>query len=179
MIIDATEWRQLPWAASYDVCSSGEVRKRINAAHPERRQILILRRQADKDGYLYLRIAGKKWLIHRLVFATFCSPLVPGLVICHRDGNKLNNRVENLLQATQRENILHKAAHGTWQAGEKHARAKYTNAEIAQIKARIASATRTATGRIRRGEGQRLAMECGVPSDMISALAHGKSWKHV
>lgn len=173
------EWRATPWAASYEVSNTGEVRKRINASHPERRQFLMLRQQSDKDGYLYLRIAGKKWLIHRLVFLVFCGPLVRGLVVCHRDGNRLNNCVGNLLQATQRENIHHKLAHGTWQAGEKHPRAKYSETEIAAIKARIANARFTATGRIKRGEGQRLADEFGVPNDLISALAHGRSWKHV
>lgn len=173
------EWRATPWAASYEVSNTGEVRKRINATHPERRQTMAMRTFEDKDGYLYLRLTGQKWLVHRLVYAVFCGSLVPGLVVCHRDGNKKNNSAGNLLQTTQRENISHKREHGTWQAGERHPRAKYTETEIAAIKARIANARFTATGRIKRGEGQRLADELGVPNDLISALAHGRSWKHV
>lgn len=175
----AIEWRSVPWAPVFEVSSLGEVRKRINATHPERRQLMLMRLQVDKDGYLYLRLSGKKWLAHRLVFAIFCAPLVPGLVVCHRDGNKRNNSPGNLLQATQRENISHKLTHGTWQCGEKHGNATHTDEAIAQIKAQIAKVARTSTGRIKRSEGRRLARECGVSRSLITSLAHGRSWRHI
>lgn len=178
-MIVGIEWRAVPWLPAYEVSNFGEVRKRINATHPERRQLMLMRLYADKDGYLYLRLTGQKWLVHRLVYAVFCGPLVRGLVVCHRDGNKQNNSAENLLQATQRENISHKREHGTWQAGERHPRAKHTDAQVAQVKAALAQTSRSKTGRLKRGEAGAIAATYGVSIHTVRDLASKGYWRHV
>jgi hypothetical protein len=63
----------------------------------------------NKKGYnrLVFSIGGKlkSHLIHRVVANTFIRK--SDLLINHKDGNKLNNNVENLEYLTNRENLCH------------------------------------------------------------------------
>lgn len=129
---------------------------------------------ADKDGYKCLRIANKKWLIHRLVYLLFVGPLLPGLVVCHIDNNRSNNCWENLLQSTQKINISHKRLHGTHQAGETHPSARHTKNQIDAVKRALSEAARSKTGRLRKGEAIRIAQETGVSLHTIHDLSTKK-----
>lgn len=178
MLDDMDEWRSVPWAAAYEVSRTGRVRKRINATHPERRQVTPIKTYPDKDGYLYTHLNRRKWLIHRLVYAVFVGPLISGLVVCHLDGEKTNNHVDNLLQTTQRENISHKVAHGTHQIGERHGRASVTTATAAAVHAALASAPRSKSGRLKRGSAPEIAKALGVSASLVREISGGKVWRH-
>ena len=56
----------------------------------------------NKDGYRYVMIDGKKYLTHRLIFLIEHGYLPDCLD--HKDGNRLNNRIENLRPCSLREN---------------------------------------------------------------------------
>ena len=45
--------------------------------------------------------------VHRLVARAFCSGFEDGLVVNHKDGNKLNNNADNLEWVTASENVQH------------------------------------------------------------------------
>lgn len=76
---------------------------------------------ADKEGNLYLysqvedkcgylRIGGnrsKETMVHRLVVKAFISDIPKGFEVNHKDGNKKNNKVENLEIVTHKENMVH------------------------------------------------------------------------
>lgn len=66
----------------------------------------------DSSGYLYvpLSINGKhkNCLIHRLVLETFKPDAEGKKQVNHKDGNKLNNCLDNLEWCTAKENICHK-----------------------------------------------------------------------
>ena len=55
------------------------------------------------DGYLRLGINGKEYAIHRLVFFMHNGYLPK--IIDHIDNNYLNNKIENLREATQSQNL--------------------------------------------------------------------------
>jgi len=69
-----------------------------------------------KAGYLSIKyivvmINGKNYMLHRLVFLMF-NGYLPEL-IDHKDGNPLNNRVENLREASKSENSCNAKARST------------------------------------------------------------------
>jgi hypothetical protein len=70
------------------------------------------------SGYKRLRIGDKKFLIHRLVAITFIPNLENKEQVNHIDGNKLNNKLENLEWVTNQENQIHKVNSGLYK-GEK------------------------------------------------------------
>lgn len=58
----------------------------------------------DRDGYLIIKIKGKQYKAHRLVYAYFNNEFPKG-EIDHINRNKLDNRVENLRVVSRIENI--------------------------------------------------------------------------
>ena len=65
----------------------------------------------DNTGYriVLLTVEGKKknYLVHRLVAQTFIPNENNLPIVNHKDGNKLNNVVDNLEWVTQSENRIH------------------------------------------------------------------------
>ena len=58
----------------------------------------------DKDGYLIIKIKGKQYKAHRLVFAYF-NGRFPNREIDHINRNRSDNRIENLRECTRQQNI--------------------------------------------------------------------------
>lgn len=178
--IESEQWKKVPFANDYEVSSIGNVRKRINKTHPERKQFVQIKSFLDKDGYLRVQISSqhfprKKIHIHRLVFVTFCNELIPGLVVCHLDGNKRNNTPSNLQQCTQKENISHKRLHGTWQAGEKHPMAKLTNEQAMQIREALQLADKSKSGRLKRNQAARIAESLQLSVQQVFSISRTRS----
>lgn len=66
-----------------------------------------VRKQTDRKGYRKIRINNKDVSIHRLVAETFLEQEHDGLQVNHKDGNKANNRVDNLEWVEASENVKH------------------------------------------------------------------------
>ena len=64
----------------------------------------LLTPQPNNSGYLRVKINGKKQFIHRLVAAAFLPIEKDKKIIHHKDGNKKNNKLDNLQRATHKEN---------------------------------------------------------------------------
>ena len=60
-----------------------------------------------KNGYINISIDKKIYQLHRLVALYFCENPNNKLQVNHIDGNKTNNKAENLEWVTQSENLLH------------------------------------------------------------------------
>ena len=57
------------------------------------------------NGYLRLSVKGRKFVyLHRIIYETFVCEIPDGMVLDHKDTNKLNNSLENLVLCTQKEN---------------------------------------------------------------------------
>lgn len=61
----------------------------------------------NNNGYLMLRINGKGYLSSRLVAETFIGSIPDKFVVNHKDGNKTNNRADNLEICSFSDNVLH------------------------------------------------------------------------
>lgn len=67
----------------------------------------ILKPQDTGKGYLYVDLEGQQRKIHRLIAITFLENPYHKPVVHHIDGNKHNNRLDNLQFATYRENAVY------------------------------------------------------------------------
>ncbi|MBJ2067966.1 HNH endonuclease [Serratia odorifera] len=57
-----------------------------------------------KDGYWSIQVKGRKLAAHRVLWWLLNGEIPPGLCIDHIDGNRGNNRLDNLRLCTRAEN---------------------------------------------------------------------------
>jgi hypothetical protein len=64
--------------------------------------------KVNENGYIRVNIYNKSYGLHRLIALTFLENPNNKEQVNHKDGNKLNNAVENLEFCTNQENQIHK-----------------------------------------------------------------------
>lgn len=78
---------------------------------PDNRKGKVLKPKVDRYGYEAVTLSKngerKTYLVHRLVAMAFIDNPLQKETVNHIDGNKLNNSVENLEWATQKEQRAH------------------------------------------------------------------------
>jgi len=88
-------------------------------------------------GYLFvvLRRDGRSRprMIHRLVLETYVGPCPDGMECCHNNGDRDDNRLENLRWDTRKANRADSQKHGTWPQGPGHTNCKLTEQQIRQM----------------------------------------------
>lgn len=85
-------------------------------------------KRTNAKPYIQVGVDGCQ-LLHRLVASTFIGD-IEGKTVNHKDGNTLNNAIDNLEIVTQLENNIHAIQTGLMPTGEKHGKAKYTDEEL-------------------------------------------------
>lgn len=70
--------------------------------------IIMENYKVNKNGYIRVYICNKTFLLHRLVALTFLENPENKETVNHMDGNKLNNTIDNLEFATNKEQQKHK-----------------------------------------------------------------------
>lgn len=84
---------------NYIVTSDGEIYSLLKNK--------ILSGYVNKDGYLVVDLQGIKHLMHRIVAECFIQNENNKPYVNHKDGNKLNNSLDNLEWCTPSENTNH------------------------------------------------------------------------
>lgn len=161
-----SEVRPFPLNPLYEVCSEGRVRRVGSRAWLTP---CVLKR----GGYLAVNLfedgRGRTWTVHRIVAITFLGAPTDGKTdVAHADGDKRNNRVENLRWATRAENEADKVLHGRSNRGERNGQSKLTDEQARYIRERCKNG--------RRGTQARLAEQFGITSSAVSNIANGKRW---
>jgi hypothetical protein len=130
--------RVIPGAPGYFADSAGVIWSSKSGT------LVPLRPAKVPDGYhlVTLYVHGRKITrsVHSLVLSAFIGPRPNGLVACHNNGTRHDNRLENLRWDSQSANLRDRVAHGTSYRGEGNPRAKLTTAQVLRDQA-------TATGR--------------------------------
>lgn len=134
----------------------------------------------DDAGYLQTQLCPGKVSrrIHTLVLLAFVGPCPEGMECCHGDGDKTNNRLNNLRWGTHSENMQDAMRHGLLNPrpprsglkGEANRRAKLTSAKIRRIRSEYAKG---------KSSQRRLAVEYNVSQFAIWGIISGKRWKHI
>lgn len=115
------EWKPF-FNGLYEVSNLGNTRRAVDGINTKAGRL----KKPSINTYGYLMIGafdnGKRTnvFVHRAVMEAFVGPCPEGMAVNHKDGNKLNNRVDNLEYVTPKENMIHAAKHGLTAKGEKH-----------------------------------------------------------
>ncbi len=157
-------WKDVPSCPGYMASNCG----RIHSPFVCRNLIGSI----DRYGYrnVNITVAGKevRRKVHRLVCEAWHGvPPTAEHHAAHLDGNSQNNRADNLIWATARENAAHKKMQNRpngGASGERHPSAKLGQSEIAEIRSSIGTSTRE------------LGRRYGVSSGQISRIRTGKRW---
>jgi hypothetical protein len=67
-----------------------------------------IHQRSDKSGkmYLYIKLADSNWqLLNRYTWEQYHGPIPKGLIVAYKDGNYLNNDINNLMLLTKKENM--------------------------------------------------------------------------
>jgi len=110
-------------------------------------------------------------VVHKLVAWVFLGhPPTSNHEVCHKNGDKKDNRVTNLKWGTRKENAADREKHGQTYRGKRHHKAKLNPQKVAEIRwARETLGTSYVD----------LAKEYGVSPVTIRYAALGKTWREV
>lgn len=139
-----------------------------------RRGYFLKQRKRKRDGYhdlfVYENGEQKHALVHRLVAETFLPRIDGKEDVNHLDGNKSNNRLDNLEWCTPLENVTHASITGLRPMnGEDNHRVKLNADNVLNI-----------LRMWRHGHKQKdLAFDYGVNQTTISHICYGMSWTNV
>lgn len=148
---------------NYEASDSGLIRNAKTG-----RQV---KQYVGKDGYLRTQIAGKTRLVHRLIALAFVAADPGKDFVNHKDGDKRNNRADNLEWVTRSENMFHAYAHGLKNPpkGESNGRSKLSSDDVLFIKQNYSRGDKTHGAKA-------LAKKFNVAHQTICAVVSGQNW---
>lgn len=135
----------------------------------------IIANTLNKTGYVYCHLSfnGKNTvsMVHTLVANNFLikPESTESLQVNHKDGDKQNNRVDNLEWVTSKENIHHSIRTGLRKSHHQYnPNAKLTLENVKEIKELISMGILTAI---------EIGKMYGVNSGCIAKIKYGRTWK--
>jgi len=170
------EWRPVSEWPEYDVSSQGRIRTywakgrgpRARAEVPR-----LLKLFTHSGGYLQVALSDgrgsqKFRFVHRLVLTAFSRNPVGKEQGCHNNGDRQDNRAENLRWDTCSNNHADKYEHGTKDIGEKSVKAILT-----EVQAKEAIALHGLV------PAKILALWYGVSESCVRNTQSGHRWPHL
>jgi hypothetical protein len=104
-------WRPIPGFADYEASSLGRIRSWRNNHAARRSEPRVMRPRTNRYGYPAVKLYSEptrfsRVAAHRAVLLAFVGPRPEGMETRHLNGDKLDNRLENLAYGTAQENAL-------------------------------------------------------------------------
>lgn len=174
------EWRNIG-EIGYEVSNFGRVRTFLNTRRNIISKSKILKPWQSgrkynngKRGAVQVVICTEKGhnkkKVHHLVLEAFVGLCPEGMECAHKDGNILNNRLDNLEWTTHIENEKHKKRHKTLLYGEKATCVKLTEKKVQDIKKLLRQ------GKLTQPE---IAERFSVSREAVTGINIGRNWRHV
>ena len=121
--------------------------------------------QPNGKGYLRVHIAGKMYLVHRLVAEKYVPNPDNLPQVNHKDGDKTNNRADNLEWVSNLGNRSHAVKTGLQISGERCPWAKLTQKDVDYIREHTELSSR------------KIAVMFGVSDSLIRTIRRKEAWK--
>lgn len=141
----------------YEITTEGQVINKNNGH--------VLKPQPNGKGYLRVSIGGKLKFVHRLVAEKYIPNPNNYEQVNHKDGNKLNNSVDNLEWVSNQQNRKHAVDTGLHLQGEDCPWSKLDWEKVEYIRNHPEIPT------------TKFAEKYGVSSRTISDVRNHKTWK--
>ena len=180
------EWRIIAEFPDYAASSLGEIKRVQPDLLNHRLTGRPLKQALSSTGYAQVSLCrdakARSVRVNRIICAAFHGPApAPDYHAAHNDGDRLNNRADNLRWVLGVENEADKRRHGTALIGDKHwtksmpeRRAKGTRHGLAKLNDEAVRRIRQDT-RLHR----EIAADYGVHKAAVSNIKRGKTWSHV
>lgn len=163
----------------YQASNLGRIRRAERARGTRPFKVLKLRPVGRdwnrKNSYLVFmpsvrgEVSHKLFYVHRVVYEAFFGEIPAGLQVNHKDGNKRNNRIDNLELLTPKQNMRHAGTNGLLRIGERN-RSTKLNADKVRLIRKLVGEKVSQT---------KIAKTFGVARSQIWLIMTGKTWKHV
>jgi transposase-like protein/DNA-binding XRE family transcriptional regulator len=160
------EWRAIEgYEGKYEISNLGRIKSlpRINRRGRATTGGILVAKGANKVGSnltIILSNPRREFKVHRLVLNAFLGKCPNGMEGCHNDGNKCNNRIDNLRWDTRSSNISDAYAHGA------KFRRKLTFEQIVEVRNSL-------------GLHREIAKRFGITRATVSQIKSGRSWPNV
>lgn len=162
---DGISFRSVPEFPGYFVGDDGSVWsfrstwKKLGSRFAQGYASVALYRTGCKGKQSHFRVA-------RLVLTAFVGPCPEGLESCHCDGNRLNNRLDNLRWDTRQANIVDRDRHGATARGIRNGRSKLDEKKVMAIY----------TDFLNGMPKLRIAKKYDVPRPTVQCICKGQTW---
>ena len=160
----------------YEVSDHGRVRAMFESWNGRYKSGRILKQLNHNHGYFLVNLyypethqRGRTRTVHSLVLESFVSPRPEGNDARHLDGNKKNNRIENLEWGTRLENVQDSIKHGTFVHGERVHFCKLDEGKVIQIRALVDSGVLCKT----------ISERFGISIAQACRIGARKSWSYL
>ena len=168
------DFRPIPSVIGYSATADGEI-----ISH--HKLIPFALKQANHvQGYKQVNLKTDKGfrtrLVHVLVLEAWIGPRPFGYVTNHKNGNKTDNRLENLEYVTQTENMKHSYATGL--SPKPPTRYGEALQHLAKMTTEKVSALRAETDR-EANYLERLGLKYGISASTVSKILLRQTWKHL
>jgi hypothetical protein len=170
--IDWEVWVASNFNRMYHVSSYGRVKIFCKDLKRSKTYPRIGKPYKNKFGYYWHGLIDenkikKTWFVHRLVATHFIPNPENKPQVNHRNGNKLDNIVENLEWVTALENTTHSNETGLVNIkGERNCSSKLTERDVLEIFKSKEPSTK-------------ICHQYGVKSSVIRTIRNGRGWNHV
>jgi hypothetical protein len=170
-------WKDIPgYEGKYQASTLGRVRSLKRGLILKGRELKNKRNRTIP--YLRHGLCGKDWLAHRLIAFVFIPNPENKAEVNHKDGNKQNNRVDNLEWATSSENRIHAFKNGyqdktirlsKLRVGTKSSNNKLSEDQVRQLRLDYSEIK----------SQRRLAKKYGITKSTCASILNRTTWKHV